>query len=62
MRELGGELWLLIGLVVDVIRRGVEFDSDEQSKSFDLGEISRSAQAKDANDDMRYLGGGNGVF
>jgi len=62
MRELGGELWLLVGLVVDVTCGGVVLDSDEQSKGFDLGEISRSVQAKDANDDMGYFGGSNGVF
>jgi len=29
MRKLGGELWLLVGLVVDIIRGGVKLDSDE---------------------------------
>ena len=43
MGELVGEFWLLVGLVVNIARGGVELDSDEQSKGFDLGEISRSA-------------------
>jgi len=62
MRELGGELWCLVGLVVDVVRGGVELDSGEQSKGFDLGEISRSAQAEGSDDDVGYLGGDNGIF
>ena len=62
MGELGSELGLLVGFVVDVIRGGVELDSGEQSKGFDLDEISRSVQAEDASDKLGYLGGGNGVF
>jgi len=62
MGEFGGELWLLVGFVVDVTRGGVERDSCEQGKGFDLGEISRSAQAKGADDDVGYLGGGDGFF
>lgn len=41
MRELGGELWCLVGLIVDVIRWGVELDPRENGDSFNLGEISR---------------------
>jgi hypothetical protein len=41
VREFGGELWGLVGLVVDVIRRGVELDSSENGDGFNLEEISR---------------------
>ena len=57
MRELGGKLWGLVGRVVDVIRWGVERDSGENSNGFNLGETWRSAQAKDADGDLGYLGG-----
>jgi len=57
-----GEFRLLVGFVVNIVRGGVELDSDEQSKGLDLGEISRSAQTRSASDDMGYLGGGNGFF
>ena len=46
MRELGGELWFLVGLVVDVIRRGVELDSGEQSEGFDLGRDVKISSAR----------------
>lgn len=60
MRELGSELWGLIGLVVDVTRGGVECDSGEHGNGLNLGEMSRSVQAKDVSGDLRYLCGGGG--
>jgi len=62
MRKLGSEFWGLVGHVVDVIRRGVELDSDEHSKGSYLGETSRSAQPEDVKDGMGYLCGSNGLF
>ena len=41
MGELGGKLWGLVGLIVDVIRWSVKLDSHEGSDSFNLGLISR---------------------
>ena len=41
MGELGGKLWGLVCLKVDVIRWRVKLDSREDSDSFDLGLISR---------------------
>jgi hypothetical protein len=52
MRKLGSELWGLVGRVVDVIRRGVELDSGENSSGFNLGERLGSAQAEDADDTL----------
>lgn len=36
MRELVGELWGLVGHVVDVIRRGVELDTSKSGDRSDL--------------------------
>ena len=57
MGELGGELWGLVCLVVDVILRGVISNSDKSGDSFHLTEIKRSAFFKDTNKQPEYPGG-----
>lgn len=41
MRELGGKLWSLVCLVMDVIRRNIELDPRKNSEGFNLRKISR---------------------